>query len=110
MTAEKILGIWHGSKNIPFLASGKCVTTFLEDFSATAVGKIHALGKDIHLDKRFTWKNIGDGNYVGCYGNNQVGFVMNPEGTQIQTVFNAYKLGLMQSSIYNQDITLTLYR
>lgn len=110
MSADNILGTWHGSKNIPFLASGKCVITFHEDNTARASGKVHALGKDFNVDETITWKNIGGGNYIGSYGDYQLGFSMNPEGTQVQTVFNAYKLGLMSSSVYNQDITITLYR
>ncbi|HJJ48200.1 MAG TPA: hypothetical protein O0X39_04295 [Methanocorpusculum sp.] len=109
MTADKILGTWHGSKNIPFLASGKIQVTFLDDYSGTAVGQVHALGNDYNFDERFTWKDSGGGNYIGCYEKYQMGFMLNSAGTQVQAVVNAYRLGLMPSA-FNQDITITLYK
>lgn len=111
MSADMIVGTWHGSKNIPFLASGKCVITFHEDGTAVVNGSVYALGQNYLLNNEsFTWENLGGGHYLGKYDKHQLGFQMNDAGSQVMAVFNVYKLGLMTSPLYNQDITITLYR
>jgi len=111
MVCDRIIGTWKGSKNVPFLASGKLIVTFKEDNTGVGSGTIHALGQTYNLNNEIIrWRNVGPCQYIGEYQQYRLGFSMNPSGTQVQVVFNAYRLGLMNSPLFNQDITITMYR
>ncbi|MDO5846074.1 MAG: hypothetical protein Q4Q04_04025 [Methanocorpusculum sp.] len=111
MDCESILGTWHGVKTIPLLASGACTITFLEDKTARVAGKLHVFGheNDIRVDD-LRWNPLGNNRYLGSYGEHELPFVLNAQGTLISARVNPYKLGAVDNPRFNVEIPLDLRR
>lgn len=108
--SDPIVGTWDGSASFWFFASGSGSVTFNNDSTASAVGTVTVFGntKTYNFPK-LIWENDGNNQYTGSYGDRELKFTLNRDGT-ITAKFNPYKLRGTDISLFNIDIPIKLTR
>ena len=108
-TSNPIVGSWHGSASIWFLASGSGEVTFYDDNTAFASGTVTVIGqKKTYTFPKLTWEKVSDDVCLGHFGWRTLPFTYN--GRTITAPFNSYELGGTPIPLFNINIPIRLTR
>ncbi|MDV0441626.1 hypothetical protein [Methanorbis furvi] len=110
-TGDPILGNWAGEKTMKIVfvsAHGSATATFRDDYSGSAAGDFQGAGRDEIFDANFIWENLGNGKYLGTYGDKTLEFSL--DGEVLTMTLNPKKLGVVESEILNMDIPFEMHR
>ncbi|MDV0443408.1 hypothetical protein [Methanorbis rubei] len=108
---DPILGNWAGEKTMTIVfvsAHGSATATFRDDYSGSAAGDFQGAGRDETFDANFIWENLGNGKYLGAYGDKTLEFSL--DGEVLTMTLNPKKLGVVESEILNMDIPFEMHR
>lgn len=106
---EKLVGNWHGTQSMMFVANGEFNAACYDDFNAVFSGKISALGQNYDFVLPLNWYYLGNNQFEAVAPDNTI-IYFTCDGSKLHLVVNPYKYNLVDNSMADMDFSIDLYR